>query len=121
MSHLPNIRRIANQDELKRVLELARADSDGIEMPTHLVEKNGEIVGAASLNVLPVMMVWHHSQKVGPRDSIILKHTYDALMEERNNGKRYVILCNKQSPYNGAMKALGYTHIWETEIFVGGK
>ena len=121
MSHIPSIRKIKDFAEMQKILEIARLDNDGVELPTHVVEKNGEIVGAASLNVLPVLMTWHHSSKVNTRDSIMLKHMYDTLMEERNQGKPFVVLCNKNSPYNPVMKSLGYNPIWETEIFLGGK
>lgn len=116
MSFIPKVRKIESKEELQKVLALAREDNDSVVLPSHLVEKNGEIVGAASLAVVPVLMLWNHSQKVGPKDSIILKHTYEALMEERGI-KKYIVLCNKNSPYNGKMKALGYRSIWETEIF----
>jgi hypothetical protein len=117
MSHLPSVNRIKNAEELQAVLKAAAEDNHAILLPTHVVRKNGEIVGAASLNVVPVMMIWNHSQKVGARDSIQLKHTYDALMEEITNGKAYVILCDKDSPYNPMMKSLGYKSFWETEVF----
>jgi hypothetical protein len=117
MSQVPKVRKIKDQAELDAIMAASKADNDGCLLPTHVVIKNGEIVGCASLAVLPVMMVWNHSTKVGPRDSIQLKHTYDAIMEEKG-AKSYAILCNKQSPYNGHMKQLGFKPVWETQIFV---
>lgn len=120
MSFVPKIRRIKSQEEYALALQLAKEDNDGVMLPTHVVEKNGEIVGAASLNQVPVVMLWHSSTKVGPKDSLILKAAYDALMEERTGGKTYAILCNKNSPYNPAMKSLGFQPVWATEVFIGG-
>lgn len=117
MSHVPLIRRIRSKEEAQLILKCAAEDNDGIGLPTHVVIKNNEIVGAASLNVLSVLMAWNHSKKISPRDSIQIKHAYDAIMEEKTNGLPYIVLCNKMSPYNGVMKSLGYTPIWETEIF----
>lgn len=116
MSHLPKVRKINSEAERQAVLAAAKADNDGIVLPTHLVEKNGEIVGAASLCVLPVLMVWSDSKKVGPKDSLILNHTYQAMLNDRGQNT-YVILCNKHSPYNAHMKSFGYQSVWETEIF----
>lgn len=116
MSHIPKVRKIRTKEEIEAVLKAAREDSDGIVLPSHVVEKDGEIVGAASLAVVPVVMVWSHSKKLGPKESIILKHTYDALMEEKGLPK-YIVLCNKHSPYNPVMKSLGFKSVWETEIF----
>ncbi len=120
MSLIPKLRRIRSKEEYDLALKLAKEDNDGVMLPTHVVEKNGEIVGAASLNLVPVVMLWHSSTKVGARDSLMLKPQYDALMEERTGGKTYAILCNKNSPYNPAMKSLGYQSVWETEVFIGG-
>lgn len=116
MSFVPLVRKIKDQAELDAVLAAAKADNDGCVLPTHVVIKNGEIVGCASLAVLPVMMIWNHTTKINPRDSIQLKHTYDAIMEEKGT-KQYAILCNKNSPYNASMKQLGFKPVWETEIF----
>lgn len=116
MSHIPKVRKIRSKDELDAVLAAAKKDSDGIVLPSHLVEKDGEIVGAASLAVVPVLMVWNSRGKIGPKESLILKQTYEALMEERGIQK-YIVLCNKNSPYNPVMKSLGYRSVWETEIF----
>lgn len=116
MSHVPRVRKITTKEQLDAILVAAKEDNDGCILPSHYVEKDGEIVGAASLAVVPVLLIWNHSKKVSPRDSIQLKHTYEALMEERGY-KKFMILCNKNSPYNAHMKALGYKSVWDTEIF----
>lgn len=116
MSFLPKVKKIKDAAERDAVIKAARENNDGIVLPTHLVEKNGEIIGAASLAVVPVLMIWNHSEKATPKDSMILKNVYEAVMEERGITK-YIVLCNKNSPYNGSMKSLGYKPVWETEIF----
>ena len=116
MSFVPKVRRIHNAQELSDVLALARENNDGCSLPTHVVEKNGEIVGCASVALVPVLMLWHHSNKIGPKESIQLKHTYESIMEEKGINS-YIILCNKNSPYNQHMKTLGYQPVWETEVF----
>jgi|694.fasta_scaffold127905_3 hypothetical protein len=118
MSYLPSVARIKNREELDAVLKAATEDNHSILLPTHVVRKNGEIVGAASMNAIPVMMIWNHSQRVGARDSIQIKHIHEAVMAEITNGKAYVILCDKDSPYNPMMKSLGYKPFWETEVFI---
>lgn len=117
MSHVPKVRKIKDAAEMEKVMAAVKADNDGCILPTHLVEKDGEIVGCASLAVLPVVMMWNSTTKIGPRDSLQLKNTYDALMEEKGKGT-YVVLCNKNSPYNAHMKKLGFASVWETEVFV---
>jgi hypothetical protein len=116
MSFVPKVRRIRNVQELSDVLALAREDNDGCSLPTHVIEKNNELVGCASIALVPVLMVWHHTKKIGPKESMQLKNTYDSIMEEKGINS-YIILCNKNSPYNQHMKRLGYESVWETEVF----
>ena len=96
-------------------MALAREDNDGCSLPTHVIEKNNELVGCASIALVPVLMVWHHSKKIGPKESMQLKNTYDSIMEEKGINS-YIILCNKNSPYNQHMKRF-YESVWETEVF----
>ena len=103
MSFVPKVRRIHNAQELSDVLALARENNDGCSLPTHVVVKNGEIVGCASIALVPVLMLWHHSDKIGPKESIQLKHTYESIMEEKG--------INIQHAENGGeffIKELGY-------------
>lgn len=115
----PKFRLIESPDESARVLAAARADNDCLVHPSHLLERHGEIVGAASLGVVPLVMVWNHSQRITARDSLHLKLVYDSIMETKGH-QNYLIACNKQSPYHAHMKRLDFKPIWETELFVGG-
>ena len=119
MSRVPKVQKIKTKEQMDAVLAASQADNDGCVYPSHVVMKNGEIVGSASIAVLPVLMLWHHSEKIGPRESMQLQNTYEAIMEERGVNQ-YIILCNKNSPYNSHMKAFGYENVWETEVFTKG-
>jgi len=116
MSFVPKVRRIKDRAELDAVMAASRADNDGCVLPTHLVEKNGKIAGCASIALVPVLMLWHDSKAIGPKESLQLKHIYDALMEEKGQAQ-YIVLCNKNSPYNKHMKHFGYETVWDTEVF----
>ena len=119
LKHFPAISSITSTLELDQVIDAARADGDNIIHPSHKVVKNGEIVGAASLAVIPLVLLWQHTKKFTPRDSGYLKLTYDALMDTKG-AKNYFIACNKHSPYNSHMKQMGFKPVRETEIFTGG-
>jgi hypothetical protein len=115
----PKFRLIQDAAERDRVIAAARADNDSIIHPSHLLERGGEIIGAASMAVVPLVMVWNDSRKISARDSLHLTRIYDAHMEAKGF-KNFVMACNRRSPYNPHMKKLGYLPVWETEIFVGG-
>jgi hypothetical protein len=117
MSLLPKVRKIKDLETMQRVLAAARSDNDGCSYPSHYVEKNGEIVGCASVASVPVLMLWHDSKKIGPKESMQLQNTYETLIEEKGV-PGYIIMCNKESPYHGHMQKFGYQPVWETDIFV---
>jgi hypothetical protein len=116
MSFVPKVRKIKDKEELAKVLQAAKEDNDGCSLPTHVVEKNDEIVGCASIALVPVLMMWHHTKKIGPKESMQLKNTYESILEEKGVNQ-YIILCNKNSPYNQHMEKFGYESVWETEVF----
>jgi len=115
----PIVRQIRCQEEAHAVLAAARANNDSLIHPTHCVTRNGEIIGAASIGAVPLLLVWNHTEKVRAADSLHLKRVYDAIMETKG-APRHFVACNQHSPYNAHMKRFGYQPIWTTEIFEGG-
>lgn len=104
---------------LERVAAAVAADNDNMIMASHVAERGGEIVGAASLAVVPLAMIWNRSDRITARDSMHLKRIYDAVMETKGF-PAYWIACNKNSPYSEFMERMEFRPIWETKIFVGG-
>jgi hypothetical protein len=115
----PKFRQVDSPEEVKRVLEAVKADGDNLILPNWIAERHGEIIGAASIGMVPLVMVWNHSQKMTAKDSMHMKLTYDSVMDAKGH-RQFWLACNKHSPYSPHMKQLGYKPIWETEIFVGG-
>ena len=119
MNPFPTVKLIQTLDQEARVLQSARDNNHSMICPTHFVERNGEIIGASSLGSIPLVLVWHHNEKVSAKDSMHLKLVYDSIMETKRL-PRYFIACDESSPYNKHMNRLGYKHIWKTDIFEGG-
>lgn len=115
----PRLEPLTRPEDVAAVLAAGRADNDGVCFPSHAVVRGGEVVGAVSLGVVPLVMLWNHSQKVGPRDSLHLKRVYDAMMLARGT-PAYVIACNQRSPYHAHMERLGFKSIWATHLYEGG-
>lgn len=115
----PKVRLIKTPEEYNQVIDSARADADAINYPSHIIEHQGQIVGAASLGVVPLVLVWHHSKLIDARKSLHLKNIYDSIMETKGFPE-YVIACNSHSNFNPHMKRLGFNPIWSTELFTGG-
>lgn len=115
----PTFKLIQTPEKAAQVIHEAKQDGDSLINPSHVVERDGEIIGAASLGVIPLALVWNHSKKVQARDSMHLKLIYDSIMETKGFGN-FIMACRKDSPYNESMQKLGYKPIWVTELFLGG-
>lgn len=114
---LPTVRKIKNEAERKAVIEAAIADNDQMQVPSHIIEKNGKIVGGWALANVPLVLVWHKSDSISPKESMILNNTCRAIMNDRSNAP-FVIACNNHSPYMNHMQKLGFKPIWETNLFL---
>ena len=114
---LPKARRIRDNAEKKAVINAAIADKDNMTVPTHVVEKNGKIVGGWSLGKIPLVLVWHKSDEINAKESLILNNTFRSIMNDRGEGP-FIIACNGHSPYIRHMKRFGFNPVWETNLFV---
>ena len=101
MSTLNNyisIRPIQSEEERLEVYE--EADKDGNRhtlMPTNVVKKGEDIVGAFCL-YSPTVYWWMHTQKVKGRDSFSIFQTMSALLA--NDGvSKFILPCEPESPY----------------------
>ena len=91
------IRRISSEEERMQVYEEAKKDGHSALMPTHIVKKGGDIVGAFCL-FSPTVYWWMHTTKVRGRDSLSIFQTMSALLT--NEGVTNSILpCQPESPY----------------------
>ena len=115
----PKVRLIATPEEYQAAIAAARANNDNVQFPSHVVTRRGEIIGAVSLAVCPLVLLWHHSEKVSVRDSLHLKQVYNSIMETKGFNE-YAIACNEHSNYNPHMQRLGFKPIWKTDLYLGG-
>ena len=114
---VPTVRKIRDEAERKAVIEAAIADNDQMQVPSHIIEKNGEIAGGWALSNIPLVLVWHKSDSISARESMYLNNTMRAVMNDRSDAP-FVIACNNHSPYMGYMEKLGFQPIWETNLFL---
>lgn len=116
MNFIPQFKKIDTPEERQAVVDAAVANNDNMVFPSHVAYKNGEIIGGYSLNVVPAVMCWTHSEKATARDSLQIKRCIDSVMSDRGN-KIYMTACNSDSPYYQHMEKFGYHPIWPTNIF----
>ncbi len=110
------IRRV-EPGELPELRERAAQDDHVALWPTHVVEKDGEIVGYLSIGAIPIVNVWMDSRQLGPRDSLSVLGQLDAVMDYAGQ-PTYFMPCDAASPFHPVMEKLGFGSLMETEIFV---
>ena len=93
-----NIRPIASEEERLQVYEEAEKDGDRHPlMPTHVVTKGNDIVGAFCL-FSPTVYWWMHTKKVKGRESLSIFQSMSALLANEGVSK-FVLPCEPESPY----------------------
>jgi len=88
---------ILDKETYEKVLDAALANGHEVIQPTHMVLKDGEIVGGFSIQVTCASwwMDTEHSQR---RDSLQAFHAMDALIADRGHNA-YIMPCREDSPY----------------------
>jgi len=114
---LPTARKIKSKEELKKVLAAAREDNHNMPTPTHVIEKDGKIVGCWGLGNIPLVSVWHKEGSLGIRDSLNLNCTTKSIKYDRGHGI-FIIACNENSPYMPFMEKVGYEPVWKTNLLL---
>lgn len=94
---------IDSQEVYKQVMEAASADGHGPYMPTHYVQKNGEIIGAFSTQS-PTVFWWMSEKKATRKDSLLAFQSLDTLMNNLQLSE-YLLPCEPESPYFELMKS----------------
>ena len=93
-----NIRPISSEEERLKVYEEAEKDGDRQPlMPTHVVTKGNDIVGAFCL-FSPTVYWWMHTKKVKGRESLSIFQSMSALLANEGINK-FVLPCEPESPY----------------------
>ena len=104
----------ALQQELSRA---AAADNHTVLGPTHVVLRDGEVVGYCSAGGLPTVHVWLDSKQVHAAESLRLLETLEAILSD--NGVRAILMpCDGNSPFSSHMERLGFTKLGTTVLYV---
>ena len=111
------VRRLTSQLELDTLVENAKADDHLVLFPSHVVCKNGKIVGYGSINKTPIVNVWLSSKEIGPRDSMQLLSIAESIAS--SNGLDQIIMpCAEKSPFFPLMERMGFTRLGFTSLNV---
>jgi hypothetical protein len=110
------IQEIQSLGELQELVAAAKEDNHDVVFPSHIVRKNGELIGYAGIFSMPILMWWLDSKKGKARDSLEMLKEIENIARAKQV-KRYVTICAESSPYFKHMNRLGYSKLGETVMF----
>ena len=104
------------QQSLPELSESMLADNHNVVMPTHIIRKDGDIIGSASVGAAPLVWWWMDSKKAKALDSARamkkLEREYSLL-----GIKRFFLMCEKSSNYYTKMERLGNQKIGDCAFY----
>ena len=113
----PWVTPIRSDAEREALAQVAASDGHQVLAATHLVRREGGIIGYASLGAVPLLLTWVHSAKVRSRESLGLLNLAENLVAAA--GARLVCTpCTQESPFRPYMEGLGYAYIGESGLFL---
>jgi hypothetical protein len=102
--------RLMQAEDRDALAKAAAEDEHVVVAPTHVIEKDGKIVGYASLGMVTVLNTWVHSRHVTARDSVMLLREGEKLLAK--TGAKVVCLpVAPNSPFLPFVEKLGYTRL----------
>ncbi len=110
--------RIKTAEEFNELVEKSKSDNHGVYAPTHIVKKNGEVLGYFSIAAsVPIVLAWLSTQKVQPRDSISLINSVENHVA-MGGASHVAFPVPKSSPFHEHMEKLGYKPAGEYTFFI---
>lgn len=107
---------LVTQQNIEALAKKLQEDNHPLLFPSHLVSKDGNIIGAVSIGSTPVSFFWMHSKESSPLDSLIAIQVAENIA--RVNGQRVgLVACSETSPFYQQMDKLGYSPLMKTVIF----
>jgi hypothetical protein len=118
MSDLGMLRiRPCRQENIAELVKLAEVDNHLVIAPTHILEKNGQLVGYISLGGVPTALVWTDTKLVKARDSACLLNFMENTVAA--SGSQFMALpCTTQSPYRPFIERLGYLNCGQHDLLI---
>lgn len=95
--------------QLRDILRTAAEDRHCVINPTHLVDKDGVIVGHLSIANTPIIVGHFSTRSMKARDSFSLIHEAEEMV--KNISRNVIWPIGENSPFNKYFPRLGYTKL----------
>lgn len=107
--------KFATKDDMPELTEAAKSDNHGVIAATHLVKKDGKVVGYVSFNAMPNVLIWMHSQRTNVRDALQVENFFETLAAPFGS---VCVPVPKTSPFHPLMTKKGYQDMGEGTVFM---
>ena len=114
MTDFARLRRLKNDDQLRRVREIAQYEGHACFDPTHAIWKDGDIVGHFSIGAMPIVM-GHLPNGMSPRDSFNLISVAEDIAASQFRHVYFPV--SKESPFNPLMEGLGFRQLVDVTMY----
>ncbi len=104
-------------DKLPALQEAAAADQHCVVLPTHTVERGGDLLGYFSLANVATTLMWLDSQKIMPRESMGLINSIELYLHLRGCEHNFTC-CDPKSPFRAVMNHFGYQMLGSGDFFL---
>lgn len=113
------LRPIRCQGDISNIIAAAGKDHHDVIAPTHVIEKNKEIVGYVSIAGLPMTICHFSTEGMQAEDSFAVINTMECILQ--NSGAKGVIApIGKDSPFHKVLMntKVGYRFLANVDLFV---
>ncbi len=110
MAHLMTRIRQAKVDDLPVLQKMAIADNHAVIAPTHIIERNSQMLGYLSVGVIPTVIIWLDTDRANIRDSLAAMDFWENAVADRG-GANVIIPCSEKSPFRSYVEKVGYVDL----------
>ncbi len=105
-SYMTQIRKATDSD-LPILSKLAAADDHAVVFPTHVVERDHQMIGYLSVANVPTVLVWLDTHRANIRDSMACMNLYENMVAGVG-APAVIIPCSEKSPFRSLVEQVGY-------------
>lgn len=99
--------RLCKPEDVELLVKVAKADDHAVLYPTHVVERDNNLLGYISIANVPTVLVWLDTTRSNIRDSHAVMNFYENVVSDRG-GQAVIIPCNDKSPFRPYIEQVGY-------------
>lgn len=103
-------------NDIEPLLAVASEDKHAVLRPTHVAEREGKLIGYASVGAIPLVLFYMHSRDAKPINTFRMEKYCEELVRKAGRPMT-AVPCMPTSPIYPYMRKMGFTSGGLTELF----